>query len=95
MAFYSAYGFLKQADVLTALKIKFINSVLMPICCYGGETFGMGEARTNSIQSAIDKSIRIVAKVGRNAAMDRIREELGIQLVLIRTSTARERAYHK
>ncbi|OMJ19441.1 RNA-directed DNA polymerase from mobile element jockey, partial [Smittium culicis] len=44
-AVYAAYSFLRRSDVLTALKIKFINSVLMPIGCYGGETFGMSEAR--------------------------------------------------
>ncbi|OMJ23301.1 LINE-1 reverse transcriptase-like protein [Smittium culicis] len=30
-AVYTAYSFLRQSDVLKALKIKFINSVLMPI----------------------------------------------------------------
>ncbi|OMJ18619.1 RNA-directed DNA polymerase from mobile element jockey [Smittium culicis] len=39
-AVYAAYGFLRRSDVLTTLKIKFINPVLMPIGCYGGETFG-------------------------------------------------------
>ncbi|OMJ13580.1 RNA-directed DNA polymerase from mobile element jockey [Smittium culicis] len=53
-AVYAAYSFLKQSDVLTALKINFINSVLMPIGCYGGETFGMSEARCKPIQSEID-----------------------------------------
>ncbi|OMJ12866.1 RNA-directed DNA polymerase from mobile element jockey [Smittium culicis] len=78
-----------------SLKIKFINSVLMPIGCYGGETFGMSEARCKPIQSEIDKAIRMVANVGKSAAMERIRDELGITSVFMRTSTARERAYHK
>ncbi|OMJ17233.1 RNA-directed DNA polymerase from mobile element jockey [Smittium culicis] len=43
-AVYASYSFLRRSDVLTALKIKFINSVLMPIGCYGGETFGMSDA---------------------------------------------------
>ncbi|OMJ18375.1 hypothetical protein AYI70_g5383 [Smittium culicis] len=94
-AVYAAYSFLRQSDVLTALKIKFINSVLMPIGCYGGETFGMSEARCKPIQSEIDKAIRMVANVGKSAAMERIRDELGIRSVFMRTSTARERAYHK
>ncbi|OMJ08466.1 hypothetical protein AYI69_g11049, partial [Smittium culicis] len=67
----------------------------MPIGCYGGETFGMSEARCKPIQSEIDKAIRIVANVGKSAAMERIRDELGITSVFMRTSTARERAYHK
>ncbi|OMJ09749.1 hypothetical protein AYI69_g10527 [Smittium culicis] len=76
-------------------KNQFINSVLMPIGCYGGEIFGMSEARCKPIQSEIDKAIRLVANVGKSAAMERIRDELGISSVFMRTSTARERAYHK
>ncbi|OMJ19396.1 LINE-1 retrotransposable element ORF2 protein [Smittium culicis] len=94
-AVYAAYSFLRRSDVLTTLKIKFINSVLMQIGCYGGETFGMSEARCKPIQSEIDKAIRLVANVGKSAAMERIRDELGISSVFMRTSTARERAYHK
>ncbi|OMJ17741.1 RNA-directed DNA polymerase from mobile element jockey [Smittium culicis] len=94
-AVYAAYSFLRLSDVLTTLKIKFINSVLMPIGCYGGETFGMIEARCKLIQSEIDKAIRMVASVGKSAAMERIRDELGISSVFMSTSTARERAYHK
>ncbi|OMJ27080.1 hypothetical protein AYI69_g3490, partial [Smittium culicis] len=94
-AVYAAYSFLRRSDVLTALKIKFINSVLMPIGSYGGETFGMNEARCKPIHSEIDKAILMVANVGKSAAMERIRDELGIASVFIRASTARERAYHK
>ncbi|OMJ12417.1 hypothetical protein AYI70_g9134 [Smittium culicis] len=94
-AVYAAYSFLRRSGVQTALKIKFINSVLMPIRCYCGETFGMYEARCKPIQSEIDKEIRLVANVGKSAAMERIRDELGIAAVFMRTSTARERAYHK
>ncbi|OMJ11481.1 LINE-1 retrotransposable element ORF2 protein [Smittium culicis] len=63
--------------------------------CYGGDIFGMSEARCKPIQSEIDKVIRMVANVGKSAAMERIRDELGITSVFMRTSTARERAYHK
>ncbi|OMJ08297.1 RNA-directed DNA polymerase from mobile element jockey [Smittium culicis] len=72
-AVYAAYSFLKRTDVLTTLKIKFINSVLMPIGCYGGETFGMSEARCKPIQSEVDKAIRMVANVGKSAAIECIR----------------------
>ncbi|OMJ14595.1 RNA-directed DNA polymerase from mobile element jockey, partial [Smittium culicis] len=94
-AVYAAYSFLRRTDVLTAIKIKFIDSVLMPIGCYSGETFGMSEARFKPIQSEIDNAIRMVANFGKSAAMERIRDELGITSVFMRTSTARERAYHK
>ncbi|OLY82881.1 hypothetical protein AYI68_g2983 [Smittium mucronatum] len=67
----------------------------MPFGCYGGETFGMSEARVKPIQSEIDKAIRLATKVGKSAAMERVRTELGIKSVFLKTSTARERAYHK
>ncbi|OMJ13806.1 hypothetical protein AYI70_g1653 [Smittium culicis] len=94
-AVYAAYIFLRRTDVLTTLKIKFINSVLIPIGCYGGETFGMSEARCKPIQMEIDKATRMVANVGKSATVERIRDELGITSVFMCTSTARERAYHK
>ncbi|OMJ20434.1 hypothetical protein AYI70_g4135 [Smittium culicis] len=37
----------------------------------------------------------MVSNFGKPAAMERIRDELGIASVFMRTSTARERAYHK
>ncbi|OMJ22335.1 RNA-directed DNA polymerase from mobile element jockey [Smittium culicis] len=92
---YAAYRFLRRSDVLTALKINFINSVLMPIGCYGGETFGMSEARCTPIKSEIDMVIRMVSKFGKSVVMERIRDELGISSVFMRTSTARERAFNK
>ncbi|OMJ14071.1 RNA-directed DNA polymerase from mobile element jockey [Smittium culicis] len=94
-AVYAAYSFLRRSKVLTAIKIKLIDSVLMPIGCYGGEKFGMSEARFKPIQSEIDKAIRMVANVGKSAAMKRIRNELGINSVFMRTSTSHEREYHK
>ncbi|OLY81483.1 hypothetical protein AYI68_g4408, partial [Smittium mucronatum] len=83
-AFYAAYSFLNRSDVPINLKIKLINSVLMPIGCYGGEPFGMSEARVKPIQSEIDKAIRLAAKVGKSAAMERVRTELGIKSVFLK-----------
>ncbi|OMJ24308.1 hypothetical protein AYI70_g1674 [Smittium culicis] len=51
--------------------------------------------RCKSIQSEFDKAIRMVSNVGKSAAMERNRDELGIASVFMRSSTARERAYHK
>ncbi|OMJ17508.1 RNA-directed DNA polymerase from mobile element jockey [Smittium culicis] len=44
-AVYAVYSFLRQSDVLTVIKIQFINSVMMPSECYGGEKFGISESR--------------------------------------------------
>ncbi|OMJ21910.1 hypothetical protein AYI70_g3184 [Smittium culicis] len=92
---YAGYYFLNRSDVLTELKIRFINSFLLPIGCYGGETFGMSENRCRPIQTVIDQATHIVAKEGKNATMEQIREELGISSVFLCTSTARERAFIK
>ncbi|OMJ07462.1 hypothetical protein AYI70_g3020 [Smittium culicis] len=94
-AMYAGYYLLNRSDVLTELKVRFINSVLLPIGCYGGETFGMSENRCRPIQTVIDQATCMIAKFGKNAAMERIREELGISSVFLRTSTARERALIK
>ncbi|OMJ19749.1 hypothetical protein AYI69_g6488, partial [Smittium culicis] len=55
----------------------------MPIGCYSGETFVMSEARCKPIQAEIDKAIRMVANIGKSAAMERIRDELGISSVFM------------
>ncbi|OLY79418.1 hypothetical protein AYI68_g6514 [Smittium mucronatum] len=67
----------------------------MPIGSYGVETFGISEARVSPIQAEIDKAIRLFASVGKSIAMERVRADLGIKSVFLKTSTARERAYHK
>ncbi|OLY77683.1 hypothetical protein AYI68_g8284 [Smittium mucronatum] len=67
----------------------------MPIGCYGGETFGMSEYRTRSIQSEIGKAIRLAARVGKSTAMQLLGTELSIKSVFMKTSVARERALHK
>ncbi|OLY84815.1 hypothetical protein AYI68_g1014 [Smittium mucronatum] len=67
----------------------------MPIGCYGGETFGMSEAVFKPIQAEIDKAIRLVANVGKSAAIGRIRIKSRIKYVFSKNNTVRERAYHK
>ncbi|OLY79951.1 hypothetical protein AYI68_g5962 [Smittium mucronatum] len=67
----------------------------MHIGCYGVETFGMSETRVKPIQAEIEKAIRLFTNVGKSAAMERVRADLGIKSVFLKTSTARERAYHK
>ncbi|OMJ25328.1 hypothetical protein AYI70_g969 [Smittium culicis] len=55
----------------------------------------MSESRCHPIQTVIDQAMQLVAKVRKSAAMERIREELGITSVFLRTSTASERAIIK
>ncbi|OLY79444.1 hypothetical protein AYI68_g5060 [Smittium mucronatum] len=67
----------------------------MPICCYGGETSSMNEARFKPIQAEIDKGIRLVANLSNFATMERDLTELEIRFVFLKTSTGREHEYHK
>ncbi|OMJ07652.1 hypothetical protein AYI70_g12045 [Smittium culicis] len=89
-AVYAAYSFLRRSDVLTALKIKFVSSVLMPIGCYSGDKFIMSETRCKPLQSEIDNETRMAANFGKSAAILCIRDELGITSVFMLTSTARD-----
>ncbi|OLY78096.1 hypothetical protein AYI68_g7863, partial [Smittium mucronatum] len=73
---YTNYSFLNRSDVPNSLQIQLINSFLKPIGCYRCDTFGIGEARVSPIQAEIDKAIRLVANVGKSAAMERARAEL-------------------
>ncbi|OMJ19345.1 hypothetical protein AYI69_g6661 [Smittium culicis] len=55
----------------------------------------MSKARCHPIQTVIDQATRLVAKVGKSAAMERICEKLVITTMFLRTSIARERAIIK
>ncbi|OMJ27751.1 hypothetical protein AYI69_g2796, partial [Smittium culicis] len=60
---YAAYGFLTQPKILSAVKTKFINYVLLLIGCCGGETYGMSEHRVHPILAIMDRATRLVARV--------------------------------
>ncbi|PVU89594.1 hypothetical protein BB561_005275 [Smittium simulii] len=68
---------------------------LLPMATYGGELFGMSVARSNQLQRIIDNACCIVLGCGNSTALSRIRDELKIATVNIRTAVARERAYYK
>ena len=64
-AINSSFNFITRKDIPIAYKIKFINSVLIPIATYGCELFGMSEQTTNSIQRIVNKSIRLTMERGK------------------------------
>ncbi|OMJ08715.1 RNA-directed DNA polymerase from mobile element jockey [Smittium culicis] len=89
------YYFLARKKIPIALRTIIIRSVLLPIATYGGEIFGMSQARNNKIQSILDTATRLVLGAGKTAAITRIREELRITPVNTKTAISRERAYYK
>ncbi|PVU85853.1 hypothetical protein BB561_006890, partial [Smittium simulii] len=87
--------FLKNQNIPAAIRLKVLQSVLIPIGTYGGELFGMSEVRTRPIQIITDKSLRLIANVSKATAINRLRTEFGISSINSICSRARERAYFK
>ncbi|PVU97667.1 hypothetical protein BB561_000412 [Smittium simulii] len=83
-AMYGTYSFLKNQNTPAAIRLKVLQSVLIPIGTYGGELFGM-----------TDKSLRLIPNVSKATAINRLRTEFGISLINSICSRARERAYFK
>ncbi|PVU90896.1 hypothetical protein BB561_004665 [Smittium simulii] len=116
---YDAYNFLKNQLIPTAMRLKVLQSVLIPIGTYGGELFGMSEylmvikaiiqavatyggelfgmsaTRCKPIQQVADAATRTLAKCGKSAAMVRLRIELSLTDLNIKTAVARTRAFGK
>ncbi|PVU96319.1 hypothetical protein BB561_001254 [Smittium simulii] len=69
--------------------------VLIPIGAYGGELFGISEQRNSPVQKASDQALRLIAGVGKNTALNRLRTEYGINTISSKTSYLRERDYIK
>ncbi|PVU91265.1 hypothetical protein BB561_004496 [Smittium simulii] len=69
---------------------------VMPInCTYGGKLFGISEVCTKPIQMAADKALRLIARVSKVTAMNRLKNEFGIQSINLVCSRLRERAHFK
>ncbi|PVU92850.1 hypothetical protein BB561_003576 [Smittium simulii] len=94
-AMYGTYSFLKNQNIPAAIRLKVLQSVLIPIGTYGGELFGMSEVRTRPIQIIADKSLQLIANVSKATAINRLRTEFGITSINSICSRARERAYFK
>ncbi|PVU89171.1 hypothetical protein BB561_005499 [Smittium simulii] len=87
--------FLKNQLIPTAIKLKVLQSVLIPIGTYGGELFGMSESRIKPIQIIADRALRVIAGANRATAMSRLREEFGIKSINSVCSRLRERSHFK
>ncbi|PVU89460.1 hypothetical protein BB561_005352 [Smittium simulii] len=83
----------QAVTIVPKFTLNVLQAVLMPIGTYGGELFGMSEVRTKPIQMAADKALRLIARVSKATAMNRLRNEFGIQSINSVCSRLRERAH--
>ncbi|KKO75094.1 endonuclease-reverse transcriptase [Vairimorpha ceranae] len=89
------YYLLSKKDMPVYVKILSIKVKLQSILTYGAEVWGMSTLRCKGIQRIMNEACRLVVGGGRNAAMDRIRSELGIQSVANIAAVKRARAVAK
>ncbi|PVU92304.1 hypothetical protein BB561_003913 [Smittium simulii] len=77
-ALNSMYFYPSKQNIPIALRTMLIRSVLLPIASYGGEIFGMSQARAAKLQTVIDEACRRVVHAIKSVALTRLREELRI-----------------
>ncbi|PVU89521.1 hypothetical protein BB561_005293 [Smittium simulii] len=77
----------------TKSKVMVINAIIQAVATYGGELFGMSATRCKPIQQVVDAATRTLAKCGKSAAMVRLRQELSLTDLNIKTAVARTRTF--
>ncbi|PVU87967.1 hypothetical protein BB561_006093 [Smittium simulii] len=81
------YSILKRNDIPSKFKIMFAT--------YGGKLLRMSATRCKPIQQVVDAATQTLAKCGKSAAMARLRQELSLTDLNIKTAIARTRAFGK
>ncbi|PVU96401.1 hypothetical protein BB561_001187 [Smittium simulii] len=84
-----------ENDMPTKFKVIVIKAIILAVATYGGELFGMSATRCKPIQQVVDAATRTLAKCGKSAAMVRLRQELSLINLNIKTAVARTRAFGK
>ncbi|PVU89791.1 hypothetical protein BB561_005155 [Smittium simulii] len=84
-------------EVFDAKKIKTFKSYMgcYTVATHGGKLFGMSATRCKPVQQVVDAATRTLAKCGKSAAMVRLRQELSLTDLNIKTAVARTRAFGK
>ncbi|PVU88442.1 hypothetical protein BB561_005859, partial [Smittium simulii] len=94
-SYMGCYSILKRNDMPTKFKVMVIKAIIQAVATYGGELFGMSATRCKPIQQVVDAATRTLAKCGKSAAMVRLRQELSLTGLNIKTAVARTRAFGK
>ncbi|PVU95004.1 hypothetical protein BB561_002107 [Smittium simulii] len=72
---FCSNNFLKNKRIPVAIRLKALQSVLIPIDKYAGELFGMSEQRNSSIQKVSAQELRLISEVGKSTALNRLKTE--------------------
>ncbi|PVU93761.1 hypothetical protein BB561_003049, partial [Smittium simulii] len=94
-SYMGCYIILKRNDIPSKLKVMVIKAVIQAVATYGGKLFGMSATLCKPIQQEVDAATRTLAKCGKSAAMIRLRQELSLTDLNIKTAVARARAFGK
>ncbi|PVU97541.1 hypothetical protein BB561_000479 [Smittium simulii] len=73
----------------------FIKAIIQAVATYGGKLFGISATQFKPIQQVVDAATQTLAKCGKSAAMVRLRQELSLTDLNIKTAVARTRAFGK
>ncbi|PVU92805.1 hypothetical protein BB561_003615 [Smittium simulii] len=91
--YMGCYSILKRNDVPTKFKVMVIKEIIQAAGTYGGILFGMSATRCKPIQKVVDAATQTLAKCKELAAIDRLRQELSLTDLNIKTAVARTRAF--
>ncbi|PVU95652.1 hypothetical protein BB561_001674 [Smittium simulii] len=93
--YIGCYSILKRNDVLTKFKVMVIKAIIQAVATYGGKLFEMSATRCKQLQQVVDAATQTLAKCGKTAVMVRLRQELSLTDLNIKTAVARTRAFGK
>ncbi|PVU97041.1 hypothetical protein BB561_000801 [Smittium simulii] len=93
--YMGCYSILKRNDMPTKFKVMAIKAIIQAVATYGQRLFGMSATRCKPLQQVVDAATRTLAKCGKPAAMVRLRQELSLVDLNIKTAVARTRAFGK
>ncbi|PVU94950.1 hypothetical protein BB561_002142 [Smittium simulii] len=84
-SYMGCYSILKRNDMPKKFKLMVIKAIIQAVATYGGELFGMPATRCKPIQQVVDSATRTLAKCGKSAAMVRLKQELSLTDLNIKT----------
>ncbi|PVU88412.1 hypothetical protein BB561_005878, partial [Smittium simulii] len=94
-SYMACCSILKRNDMPTKFKVMVIKAIIQAVATYGGKWFEMSATRCKPIQQVVDAATQTLAKCGKSAAITRLRQELSLTDLNIKTVVARTRAFSK
>ncbi|MEG2480212.1 MAG: reverse transcriptase family protein, partial [Mucinivorans sp.] len=94
-AFFSVKGFLAKRDIPVGIKLRVLKGVLIPICTYGCELYGMSAQRVSPLQKVMDNGVKLILAAPSNYCRKAAFNELGLESIQVRGAKLRVRGYSK